>query len=65
MVISFAEIGGGQEVARHFFRVEQHQDKSQKQSVLTIKILVTTYMVKRKMVDMLQRLDWRKCWSMK
>ena len=62
---TFAEIGGGQEVARHFFRVGAASGTIAKTISAYDKILVTTYMVKRKMVDMLQRLDWRKCWSMK
>ena len=61
---TFAEIGGGQEVARHFLELEQHLGQSQKQSVLEKNFSDNIY-GEEEDGRYVTGLDWRKCWSMK
>ena len=58
---TFAEIGAGQEVARHFLELEEPQEQLQKQLVHMTRVLVIIFMEKKMMEDMLLRLDYKKC----
>ena len=49
---TFAEIGAGQEVVRHFLEPVEHLEQSLKQCLLTTKILVMQFMARKQVEDM-------------